>query len=94
MVSAEELLAAGYKFDFVSHSWVCATDAPPPENDTAANSNSSNNNDDIDNEAIMNGMTLSTGSKLHFIVDKIHESEGTISLEGVKPTLSMIVETS
>jgi hypothetical protein len=36
--------------------------------------------------------TISTTEKIHFVVEKIHECEGTVSLEGTKPLLSLLVE--
>jgi hypothetical protein len=37
--------------------------------------------------------TLSTEDKINFVVEKVHECEGTVSLEGVSPSLSLLVET-
>lgn len=37
--------------------------------------------------------TISVGSKITFEVEKVHECEGTVSLEGVNPSLSLLVET-
>jgi hypothetical protein len=36
--------------------------------------------------------TIAVDSKITFDVDKIHECEGTMSLEGVNPSLSLLVE--
>ena len=36
--------------------------------------------------------TISVDSKITFKVDKIHECEGTVSLEGINPSLSLLVE--
>lgn len=37
--------------------------------------------------------TISNQDKIHFEVDEVHEVEGAVSLEGVKPSLSLLVET-
>jgi hypothetical protein len=36
--------------------------------------------------------SISTQGKINFTVEKIHECEGTVSLEGVNPSLSLLVE--
>jgi hypothetical protein len=36
--------------------------------------------------------TISTQDKINFKVEKIHECDGTVSLEGVNPSLSLLVE--
>jgi hypothetical protein len=36
--------------------------------------------------------TISNGSKINFIVSKIHECDGTISLVGSSPTGALIIE--
>ena len=36
--------------------------------------------------------TISNTSKINFIVQKIHECEGTVSLVGSKPTGALIIE--
>lgn len=38
------------------------------------------------------GQTISVDSKITFEVSKIHECEGTMSLEGINPALSLLVE--
>jgi hypothetical protein len=38
------------------------------------------------------GQTISVNSRITFDVEKIHECDGTMSLEGVKPSLSLLVE--
>ena len=38
------------------------------------------------------GQSIAVNSKITFDVDKIHECDGTMSLEGVKPSLSLLVE--
>jgi len=38
------------------------------------------------------GQTMSTNSRIIFEVQKVHECEGTMSLEGSKPSLSLLVE--
>lgn len=38
------------------------------------------------------GQTISVDSTITFEVEKIHECDGTLSLEGVKPSLSLLVE--
>jgi hypothetical protein len=37
--------------------------------------------------------TISIQDKINFEVDEVHEVEGAVSLEGVKPSLSLLVET-
>lgn len=41
-----------------------------------------------DNDA----QTISVDSTITFEVDKVHECDGTMSLEGIKPSLSLLVE--
>lgn len=36
--------------------------------------------------------TISTEDKINFVVEKVHECDGTVSLEGAKPSLSLLVE--
>jgi hypothetical protein len=36
--------------------------------------------------------TIATDSRISFYVEKVHECDGTLSLEGVKPSLSLLVE--
>lgn len=36
--------------------------------------------------------TISIKDKINFVIEKVHECEGTVSLEGVKPSLSLLVE--
>jgi len=36
---------------------------------------------------------ITSGVKMNFVVTKIHECNGTISLEGTKPARSLLVET-
>ena len=36
--------------------------------------------------------TISVQDKISFVVKKVHECEGTLSLEGQNPTLSLLVE--
>ena len=38
------------------------------------------------------GQTIETNSQITFNVEKVHECDGTLSLEGVKPSLSLLVE--
>lgn len=37
--------------------------------------------------------TISIQDKIHFTVEKVHECDGTVSLEGKNPSLSLLVET-
>jgi exoribonuclease R len=37
--------------------------------------------------------TISHQDKINFEVDEVHEVEGAVSLEGIKPSLSLLVET-
>jgi hypothetical protein len=37
-------------------------------------------------------LTISSGSKVNFVVSKIHECDGIVSLEGTKPSRSLLVE--
>lgn len=36
--------------------------------------------------------TLSNQDKINFVVEKVHEAEGSVSIEGAQPTLSLLVE--
>lgn len=36
--------------------------------------------------------SISTKDKINFKIEKIHECDGTVSLEGVNPSLSLLVE--
>jgi hypothetical protein len=36
--------------------------------------------------------TIARGVKINFLVRKIHECDGTVSLEGSRPTRSLLVE--
>ena len=50
---------------------------------------------DYDNDVekwVKGSSSMSTGDVIKFDVDKIHECDGTISLEGSKPTLKLLVE--
>ena len=40
------------------------------------------------------GVSISSGVKINFVVTKIHECDGTISLEGSKPARSLLVDTT
>ncbi len=37
-------------------------------------------------------LAISSGNKVNFVVSKVHECDGTVSLEGVKPSRSLLVE--
>ena len=37
-------------------------------------------------------VTISNESPVSFVVEKIHEVEGTVSLEGVQPKLNLLVD--
>jgi len=37
--------------------------------------------------------TISAKDKIHFAVEKVHECEGTVSLEGINPSRTLVVET-
>lgn len=37
-------------------------------------------------------LAIACGNKINFVVSKVHECDGTISLEGVKPARSLLVE--
>lgn len=37
-------------------------------------------------------VTISGGNKVNFVVSKVHECDGTVSLEGVKISRSLLVE--
>jgi hypothetical protein len=39
------------------------------------------------------GDSITSGVKINFVVTKIHECDGTISLEGDKPARSLLVDT-
>jgi len=41
----------------------------------------------------MGGDSITSGVKINFVVTKIHECNGTISLEGAKPARSLLVDT-
>mmetsp|Transcript_56730 Transcript_56730/g.61459 ORF Transcript_56730/g.61459 Transcript_56730/m.61459 type:complete len:252 (-) Transcript_56730:151-906(-) len=41
----------------------------------------------------MEGDSITSGVKINFVVTKIHECNGTISLEGAKPARSLLVDT-
>jgi hypothetical protein len=48
---------------------------------------------DLQNWATEEGaQTISIEGKINFEVAKVHECEGTVSLEGVTPSLSLLVE--
>ncbi len=48
---------------------------------------------DLQNWATEGGaQTISIKDKINFVVAKVHECEGTVSLEGVTPSLSLLVE--
>ena len=50
---------------------------------------------DLQNWASERGsQTISIKDKIKFLVEKVHECDGTVSLEGVKPSLSLLVEES
>lgn len=38
------------------------------------------------------GQAIAADSRITFTLEKIHECDGTLSLEGVKPSLSLLVE--
>ena len=38
------------------------------------------------------GQTIEVDSRITFNVEKVHECDGTLSLEGIPPSLSLLVE--
>ncbi|KAG7367780.1 hypothetical protein IV203_030523 [Nitzschia inconspicua] len=96
MVSADTLLKTGLRYDHESHTWTVAQEGNFHINNKKNNTdddydlNNTNNNNKMNNPH--NLQCISKGDKIKFVVSKIHECDGTLSLEGKSPVSSLLVE--
>jgi hypothetical protein len=96
MVSADTLIRTGLHFDHDSQAWIAKEGH---NNNNNSKNNNHNHNENGENEYNNNNnnvvvvvQSIYKDSKIKFVVSKIHECDGTISLEGKNPTSSLLVE--
>ena len=86
MISSNHLRERGYTYDPELQNWTLQSSLSDGNGRRKHSTSSSNSN------ATSNANSISNDDTICFQVEKIHECDGALSLEGINPSLNLLVD--